>query len=216
MPSNRKITLPKKATGAAPGLVSPAQWNRVVEALAALLAQTLENSPQSGADIGIRKSAGGWVPYLKRRGGRSSASTDGPFCKVYKDYEEEEWKLIGGTVTAGGGTETIADITIGEFGDETAPPADGTFYWLACVVDANEEDDVLLPGGTLTAVTVDSGETLPDNIIPEVGAIEGTIHIALGEWMNGKFIPAGCGNLQISHCPGSLTYMRGIYYPFFF
>jgi hypothetical protein len=74
MPSNRKITLPKKATGAAPGLVSPAQWNRVVEALAALLAQTLENSPQSGADIGIRKSAGGWVPYLKRRGGSNQVS----------------------------------------------------------------------------------------------------------------------------------------------
>jgi hypothetical protein len=74
MPSNRKITLPKKATGAAPGLVSPAQWNRVVEALAALLAQTLENSPQSGADIGIRKSAGGWVPYLKRRVGAEGGS----------------------------------------------------------------------------------------------------------------------------------------------
>jgi hypothetical protein len=208
MPSNRKITLPKKATGAAPGLVSPAQWNRVVEALAGLLAQTLENSPQSGADIGIRKSAGGWVPYLKRRGGgSSSASTDAPFCKVYRD--ETDWKLLGGTVTCGAGTETIADITIGTI---ASPPADGTFYWLACDVDANEEDDVLLPGGTLTAAATGSGTSLPSDIIPEVGAIEGTIHISLGEWMNGKFIPAGCGNLQISHCPGSLTFMRGVSY----
>jgi hypothetical protein len=73
MPSSRKITLPKKASGSAPGLVSPANWNRMVEALAALLAQTLENLPQSGADIGIRKSAGGWVPYLKRRGKESAS-----------------------------------------------------------------------------------------------------------------------------------------------
>ena len=141
---------------------------------------------------------------------QKKASISGPFCKVYQDGEN--WKLLGGTVTCGAGTETIADITIGTI---ATPPADGTFYWLACVVDANEEDDVLLPGGTLTDVTVDSGETLPGNTIPVVGAIEGTIHISLGEWMNGKFITAGCGNIQISHCPGSLTYQRDNYYGYY-
>jgi hypothetical protein len=130
-------------------------------------------------------------------------STEGPFCKVYP--EGENWKLLGGTVTSGGGTETIANITIGTL---DTPPANGTFYWLACDVDANEEDDVLLPGGTLTAAATGSGTSLPGNTIPEVGAIEGTIHISLGEWMNGKFIPAGCGNLQISHCPGTLSANR--------
>jgi len=138
------------------------------------------------------------------------AGAGGPFCQVHQDGTN--WKLLGGTVTCGEGTETIADITIGTI---ATPPADGTFYWLVCDVTANDEDDVLLPGGTLNSANTGSGTSLPNNTIPEVGAIEGTIHISLGEWMNEKFIPAGCGNLQISHCPGSLTYQRDNYYGYY-
>jgi hypothetical protein len=131
--------------------------------------------------------------------------TSGPFCKVYRDLEEELWKLLGGTVTGGEGTETIADITIGTIGEE---PADGTFYWLSIDVTANEEDGVLLPGCEVTYATTGSGTTVPSNTIPEVGALSGQLYISLGEWMAGKFTPAGCGNLQVFHCPGTLSYSR--------
>lgn len=144
------------------------------------------------------------MQVLAKRGSpEEDVSPEGPFCKVYRD--EKKWKLLGGTVTCGAGTETIADIAIGTI---ASPPADGTFYWLACNVSANEEDDVLLPGGELTAVTIASGNTLPNNTIPEVGSLSGQVHISLGQWMNEKFIPAGCGNIQISHCPGTLSAIR--------
>ena len=35
---------------------------------------------------------------------QKKASISGPFCKVYQDGEN--WKLLGGTVTCGAGTET--------------------------------------------------------------------------------------------------------------
>ena len=127
----------------------------------------------------------------------------GPFCNVYQT--ETQWKLLGGTVTGGGGTETIDAITIGNI--ET-PPADGTFYWLVCNMTANEEDGVLLPGGDLTYVTTGSGNSVPDNDMPEIGSLSGQLNISLGEWMGDVFIPAGCGNIQIFHCPGTLSYSR--------
>lgn len=148
------------------------------------------------------------MQVLAKRGSpEEDVSAEGPFCKVYRD--ETEWKLLGGTVTCGAGTETIADITIGEFGEEIEPPADGKFYWLACDITANEEDDVLLPGGTLNSAVPGSGASLPNNTIPEIGSLSGQIHISLGSWSGGVFIPAGCGNIAVSHCPGSLTSSRG-------
>jgi hypothetical protein len=137
-----------------------------------------------------------------RRGGGGSAT--GPFCKVYQ--EDTSWKLLGGTVTGGAGVETVAAITIGTIGTE---PADGTFYWLVANVTANEEDGVLLPGCELTSVTTGSGTTVPSNTIPTAASTNGVLHISLGEWMDGKFTPAGCGNIQVSHCPGTLSYARG-------
>jgi len=130
--------------------------------------------------------------------------TDGPFCRVYQ--EEGAWMLTGGTVTGGEGNETVPDIDLGDVGDE---PAGGTHFWLECSGDAITEDDVLLPGFDLTTATVGSGASLPSNTIPTAAAPAGVLHVSLGSWSAGKFIPAGCGNLQISHCPGTLSYARG-------
>lgn len=142
--------------------------------------------------------------WLARNAYPEEAGATGPFCNVYQT--ETEWKLLGGTVTGGGGTETIDAITIGNI--ET-PPADGTFYWLVCNMTANEEDGVLLPGGNLTSATTGSGSSVPDNNMPEIGSLSGQLNISLGEWMGGVFTPAGCGNIQIFHCPATLSYSRG-------
>jgi hypothetical protein len=131
--------------------------------------------------------------------------------------EEKKWMLLGGTVTAGNGTETIASIEIGdvseieEAGGEPPlpPPPDGTFFWLAVAAKANVEDDVLLPGCNLQGVLIEDGRAVRDNRAPTVAEPSGRLYISLGEWMNGRFNPAGCGNIQISHCPGTLSYSRG-------
>jgi len=128
-----------------------------------------------------------------------------PFCRVFK--LEGQWMLLGGTVTAGEGNELVADIDLGEIGAE---PDDGTYFWLICEGEAVIEDDVLLPGINLTSATVDSGTTFPPtNTIPTVADPTGLLHISLGSWSQGRFIPAGCGDIQISHCPGNLSYERG-------
>jgi hypothetical protein len=134
------------------------------------------------------------------------SGTSGPFCKVYKDSETNKWKLLGGTVTGGDKTETIADITIGNVDSE---PEDGTFYWVAIAFKANVEDDVLLSGGDIQGVLIEDGPTIRDNRTPTVAQPSGRLYISIGEWMEKVFVPAGCGNIQISHCPGTLSYSRG-------
>ena len=142
--------------------------------------------------------------FFSLAGTGTETGATGPFCKVYQT--ETQWKLLGGTVTGGGGIETIDAITIGNI---EAPPADGTFYWLVCIVTANEEDGVLLPGCNLTYVTTGSGNSVPDNTVPEIGSLPGQLNISLGEWMGDVFTPAGCGNIQIFYCPGTFTHVRG-------
>jgi hypothetical protein len=134
------------------------------------------------------------------------SGSSGPFCKVYIDSETNQWKLLGGTVSGGDKTETIADITIGNVGSE---PNDGTFYWVAIAFKANVEDDVLLSGGDIQGVLIEDGTTVRDNQTPTVAQPSGRLYISLGEWMGAKFIPAGCGNIQVNHCVGSISYSRG-------
>lgn len=127
----------------------------------------------------------------------------GAFCKVYQD--QGSWMLLGGTVSAGTGTETIIAVTIGTVGSE---PDSGTFYWLEANVTAIEDEGVLMPGCDLGSVSTGSGTTFPDNDIPTVASTSGTIHIPLGAWMGGVFTPFGCGVIFIGHCPGSLIFQR--------
>jgi hypothetical protein len=142
---------------------------------------------------------------IEQRGGMpGGGGTDGPFCRVFQS--EGVWYLTGGTVTGGTGNVTVPDIDLGDVGSE---PADGTFFWLVCSGDAVTEDDVLLAGFDLATATVGSGTSLPSNTIPTAVAPAGVLHVSLGSWSAGKFVPAGCGNLQISHCPGTLSYARG-------
>ena len=140
---------------------------------------------------------------VPRRGGGGGVAT-GPFCKVFPD--DTEWKLLGGTITGGDLTETIADILIGTVGSE---PVDGTFYWLKCSYTGEVEDLVLLPGGDLTAVAaVGNGLVVPNNQIPTAATPAGFVYLVLGQWNGSVFTPSGCGDVTLTHCPGSLSYSR--------
>lgn len=147
------------------------------------------------------------VEVLARRGGddEAVAGSTGPFCKVFQ--EDGLWKLLGGTVTGGTGNQTAADIPVGTIGSEALQ--DGQHYWVKADVTAVTEDGVLLPGANLTSATVGNGTSLPANDIPTAASETGHIYISLGSWSGDIFNPSGCGNIQISHCPGNLSYARG-------
>jgi hypothetical protein len=129
----------------------------------------------------------------------------GSFCNVFRF--DDKWWLTGGTVTAGDANEEIDDIHLGNVGSE---PDDGTWFWIEASGTATTEDGLLLPGFDLTSATVGSGDSFPTgNTIPTVSSPSGSLQISLGSWSNGVFVPAGCGNIQIFHCPGTLRYSQG-------
>ncbi len=112
-------------------------------------------------------------------------------------------KLRGGSVTGGVSNETVSPITL------ATSVADGTHLWLRVDFTANNADDVLLPGvEEISSVTTGSGTTIPDNIIPTMADPTGRIYIDLGSYQGNVFTPSGCGNVTLSHCPGSITYYR--------
>jgi hypothetical protein len=198
--------LPRKFGGSEPGLLDPKDWNTMVESIAALKKEIEQLRPASGPDIGFRQSAGGFVAFLKRRGGGGgggSGASNGPFCKKYKS--DGSHFLLGGTASGGSGNITVPDITLGTVGSE---PADGIHHWLQITFEAYVEDDVLLPGGDVTAATPGSGVSLPDNVMPTLDEPTGTLYVSLGSWSQGAFQPSACGNIYVSHCLGSLTHTR--------
>lgn len=133
--------------------------------------------------------------------------TTGSFCKVYPSGESPAIKtmLLGGIVSGGEGNITISEIELSDYGSSEE---DGTFHWLEVSFTANSEDGLLFSGGNVTAATPGSGLSLPDNVLPTPENPDGTVYISLGQWMSSRFIPSGCGDFYVSHCPGSLTYQR--------
>ena len=113
-----------------------------------------------------------------------------------------KYKLSAGFLTGGGGTELI------EPDDLTATIGD--FVWLQVGWTASTSNGVLQAGGTLGAVTVAQGATVPNDTTPTASTPVGTANIVLGGWLtNGADDPSpvwtsqGCGSIQIYFCPGN-------------
>lgn len=124
-----------------------------------------------------------------------------PLGQIFEDGEDT--KLLGGTVTGGITVEIVTPITL-DLGS-----VDNTWLWLTVIFEANAEDDVLLPGvASITSVTPANGTSIPDNELPTNIAPTGTIHIPLGYYFSGAFIPSACGLITINHCPGTISYTR--------
>lgn len=111
--------------------------------------------------------------------------------------------LQGGTVTAGGGTETVAAYEVLSSG--TPVGSDGEHLVIRATVDGVVEDAVLLPGCTLTAVSAPTEITpVPDNTLPTAADSVGKYcYISLGVFTATAFLPARIGNIQIGFCPGN-------------
>jgi len=200
-----KIKRPRRATGSQAGTITPQAWNELVDYVCMMENAIRQLTPFSTPDILPTIGAGGTTYRLARHGGGGATAVTGPFCRKFVVTVEEvkTLYLLGGLVTGGEGNFTIPDIELAVIGEE---PPDDTFVWLEVDFTAYVEDDVLLPGGDVTAVTPDSGTTVPDNVIPTVDTPAGTVHIVLGQWSQGIFLPSACGNIFVSHCLGELTH----------
>ena len=141
-------------------------------------------------------------PKRARRGG---ATTPCQLGRIGVDSENStevsvKYQLSAGFLTGGGGTELI------EPNDLTATIDD--FVWLEVNWTCDEIDGVQQAGGTLGAVTVAQGATIPTDTVPTLAGAATAI-IALGGWIsNGEEDPSplwvnqGCGSIQVFFCPG--------------
>lgn len=169
--------------------------NRIMDLLAAA-------RPRSGRNVTVDVTNSG--TFINALGGGTAAEANCPFADTYE--EAGSIMLRGGVVTGGEGSIAVADTAIGSV---SSPPADGTQVWLEVGFDGAEVDDVLMPGGDATSATIATGSTIPSNNLPTAASTSGTLFIPLGDWMDETFRPSGCGNFQIAHCPGTLSYVRG-------
>jgi hypothetical protein len=111
-----------------------------------------------------------------------------------------KFKLLPGFLTGGGGTELIEP-------DNLAATI-GDFVWLEVNWTCDEIDGVQQAGGTLGAVTVAQGATIPTDTVP-TSAGAATAIIVLGGWISNGATPPGalwvnqgCGSIQVFFCPG--------------
>lgn len=147
-------------------------------------------------------------PTIKRPDAVTNTRLSGPFCQVYQSGDPAHYYLRGGSVSGGTGNEIVADIDLGPV---ATPPANGNREWLEVDFTATVEDGVLFPGGDVTGVTVGAGgTTLPANVVPTAADSDGMRVVDLGVWSDGRFLPVACGNIQVWHCPGSLTVSRDV------
>ena len=114
--------------------------------------------------------------------------------------ELPKFKLLPGFLTGGGGTELIEP-------DNLTATVDN-FVWLEVNWTCDAIDGVQQAGGTLGAVTVAQGATIPTDTVPTAAGSAIAI-IALGGWVSNGATPPGalwvnqgCGSIQVFFCPG--------------
>ena len=159
--------------------------------------------PALSLHSGSLQTPNGRIPSQKR----VTAGTTAP-CQLGKmlvdsansTAQATKFKISPGFLTGGGGTELI------EPDDLTATIGD--FVWLNVAWTCDAIDGVQQAGGTLGAVTVAQGASIPTDTVP-TAAGSATAIIALGGWIsNGADEPAplwvgqGCGSIQVFFCPG--------------
>ena len=198
---------PKKRPGQP---VLAADWNTIIDALAA-------RTPRPGNGLELVSTPSGFTFRTRTKGaGGSSNVTDCPFGNITKWTEGEgetattKTGIRGGVVYAG---DKVWNVDPQELNLAT----DGEFLvWLDVGVTANREDGVLLPGlNTSTEPQWRQGAAsagYPDIELPEADSGTGKMIIALGtlkiEEGLATFSKTGCGNLRVTHCPGTLAHLR--------
>ncbi len=93
---------------------------------------------------------------------------------------------------------------------EVIEPLANQSVWLAVDWLAEEVDMVLQAGGTASNVTIHYGLVIPSDVVPNILSLQGTAYISLGGWGSDLlYTNAGCGNVNLSFCPGGFVKTRG-------
>lgn len=108
--------------------------------------------------------------------------------------------IVGGKITPGyvigGGASQLIDIG-------AVTPVANTTYYVICQWTADLEDGVVGPGGTMGAVTFNSGASVPDDVVPNAASAAGTAYAPVVGWDEDlNRVGAGCGAITIGFCPG--------------
>jgi len=141
------------------------------------------------------------------RAGAGGGGTAGAFYTIAVADDGHTY-LQGGTVTAGTGVETAANIKIIDSGTGITHTA-GVHMYIILTVDGVTADGVLLPGLNSTSASIAYNATIPDNTLPTAASASAKLcHIDLGVFTATGFQPSGVGNFQVSSCPGSYTVSR--------
>lgn len=143
-----------------------------------------------------------------------------PFGSTFSN-EVQNLFLLGGVVYGGISNVVVPPRLIATFveGPEDDDPEtkdeldfeedEGFFLYLVVDFDALIQDGVLIPGvEKINTIMYGTGNTIPDNTIPTALSNSGVIHIALGQFGNKSFVPASCGDITITACPGVIGFKR--------
>lgn len=90
-------------------------------------------------------------------------------------------------------------------------PTASTAVWIKCPWTATlNDDDVLEAGGELGTQLVETGATVPENVVPHVDSLTGTLYVPLGAWdADLNWIRQGCGSITVGFCPRVFSISRG-------
>ena len=185
------MRLPDKKRPGDPVLAS--DWNVLLDAIAS-------RTPRPSPGMELVFSSGGFS-YRRRRAAQSGGGTN---CRAFfatevRDVNDEPHLfLVTGQVMGGSGNQT-PEIDLGAV---DSPPENDQFVWLEITGDGLVEDEVLMPGFTVTDAAVGSGPTMPDNTFPTASQPTAKkVHVLLGEWTDQVFKAVQCGHIQVSFCP---------------
>lgn len=204
-----KTKRPRRASGKEAGKITPQAWNGLVDYCEELEKVIRSIIPKASPDILPKLAPGGVTFSLARRPGSAGGSAC-PFGRLKKTVSGETVtiSLVGGAVTAGATVHTVDDYDL-DLGNP------GTFVlWIETAFVGNMADGLVLPGiASSASCTIEIGASYPSQSIPNVaGSAAGTSIVPLGALViasgRATFSPSGCGDVIISHCPGSVNYER--------
>ena len=138
------------------------------------------------------------TPYGRSISGGEVDAVDGS-CPL--GSFEDDTMLPGWFI--GGGVSQLIEPGIIE-------PIAGRKIWIQVQWTAEEVDMVLQAGGTAGNISVNYGTDIPVDTVPNIAALSGTAYISLGGWDDDViYRDAGCGNVNLSFCPGGYIKTRG-------